>query len=83
MFILAAGVSLFGALSGFLANFFLTPARVDGGGDGTSTLNDPIRMLSELEARFSAEFAAIRDAMAACTDDGRPSANADTDTEVG
>jgi len=81
--ILAAGVGLFGALSGFLANFFLTPAREDVGTDGTAPSNDPIRMLNELEARFTAELAAIRDAMAPSANEVEPAVNSDTNTDAG
>jgi voltage-gated potassium channel len=64
VFILAAGVGLFGALSGFLANFFLSPAKEDAATSAAQTAPDPARMLDELEAHIAAELAAIRDALA-------------------
>lgn len=65
--VLAAGVGLFGVLSGFLANFFLTPTKQRDTapgptGDGLvgALDGDPLLMLDQLEAQFQAQVAAIR-----------------------
>jgi voltage-gated potassium channel len=63
IFILAAGVGMFGALSGFLANFFLSPAKEDVETSAAGTPPDPIRRLDELEAHIASELAAIRGAL--------------------
>jgi hypothetical protein len=62
--VLAAGVGLFGVLSGYLANFFLAPSSADEpaaepvapepADAGASERDELIRMVEELEAGVSA-----------------------------
>ncbi len=76
VFVLAAGVGLFGVLSGYLANFFLAPAKTDDddaqettpGADGATTTAagsgqrvDVLAALDDLEARISALRASLAD----------------------
>jgi voltage-gated potassium channel len=86
VFILAAGVGLFGALSGFLANFFLSPTKEDVDTSAAQRSPDPTRMLDELEAHITAELAAIRAALAvsaqAPATKGRPPVDSDTKTDA-
>jgi voltage-gated potassium channel len=63
-FMLAAGVGLFGALSGYLANFFLAPSKAAEEPAPPSQIGDPVRMLEELEVQFTTQLAAIRAAIA-------------------
>lgn len=63
VFILAAGVGLFGALSGYLANFFLAPAKEDAPAGASPEARDAMRRLEDLEGYVIAELHAIRDAM--------------------
>jgi voltage-gated potassium channel len=58
--ILAAGVGLFGALSGYLANFFLSPSKEVDEPVQAAQADDPIRLLEDMETRFTAELAAIK-----------------------
>ena len=76
-------VGLFGALSGFLANFFLVPAKEDAATHRSSASHDSILMLNELEARFTTELATIRDALASSATDVKPAVNSDTNTDAG
>jgi voltage-gated potassium channel len=62
--ILAAGVGLFGALSGYLANFFLSPSAGAGEELQAGQSSDPVRLLEDMETRFTAEVAAIKIAIA-------------------
>jgi voltage-gated potassium channel len=75
--ILAAGVGLFGALSGYLANFFLSPAPEVDESPQPAQSDDPVRLLEDMETRFTAEVAAIKIAIAQSlaahgSADGRP-----------
>ncbi len=72
-FVLAAGVGLFGVLSGYLANFFLSPSKADAPEQGpaseaataaTATVDDHatlLQMVDELEASVAALRARIAD----------------------
>jgi voltage-gated potassium channel len=62
--ILAAGVGLIGALSGYLANLFLSPAKEVDEPPQPAQVNDPVRMLEDMQTRFTAELAAIKTAIA-------------------
>jgi voltage-gated potassium channel len=60
--ILAAGVGLLGALSGYLANFFLSPSAGADEAPQSGQPDDPVRLLDDMEARFAGEVAAIKTA---------------------
>jgi voltage-gated potassium channel len=62
--ILAAGVGLFGALSGYLANFFLSPSEEVDEPVQAAQPDDPVRLLEDMETRFTVEVAAIKTAIA-------------------
>jgi voltage-gated potassium channel len=69
--ILATGVALFGALSGFLAHFFLSPPPRDITQTAAYGERDPLAMLAELEASLSDQvrsISAIRAAILAVPD---------------
>ena len=76
VFVLAAGVGLFGVLSGYLANFFLAPAKTDDGdanavtpgadaattpAAGSGQRVDVLAALDDLEAKIAALRASLAD----------------------
>lgn len=75
--IMATGIGLFGALGGYLANFFLSPSKEDSGAGNAAQSSDAIRRLEELEAQIAAELAAIR-AASVRADGVRPEVASDT-----
>ena len=62
IFVMIAGVGLFGTLSGFLANTFLSPPKKEKEPPATAAdANDPKAQLAELKRMFEAQEQAAAD----------------------